>query len=239
MEPRIIFEDEWLVVIDKPAGMVTNRSKTTRGETVQEWFESKLQSDKGTELQSSEFTDKGGVVHRLDKETSGVLVLAKTPQVYENLKSQFLERKVTKVYIALVHGQMPQEEGIISTPITRNPKIYGKFMVGGELSRTAVTNWKVLKEYTVLNAQYSLLEVTPLTGRTHQIRVHLTHLGHPIAGDSLYGMRKQITEERKWCPRLFLHATSLTFSHPVTLQKMKVVSPIPSQLDQVLGTLVH
>lgn len=224
-----------MVVIDKPAGMVVNRAQTVKNITVQDWFAPKLQSYRVTELQSSEFLEKGGIVHRLDKETSGVLLLAKTLESYEGLKKQFLERKVKKIYLTLVHGRMSQEEGIISTPIERHPKIYGKFMIGKDLSRTAVTQWKVVNRYQ----EYTLLEVTPLTGRTHQIRVHLAHLGYPVAGDSLYGKGKQVGEERRWCPRLFLHASDLQFMHPITGRVVDVGCDLPAELRQVLASLLH
>ena len=147
---KIIFEDEYLRVIDKPAGVVSE--------------------------------SLGWVAHRLDKDTSGVLVMAKTDDAYEALKKQFEERNVKKVYLALVHGVMKGESGIVTEPIMRNPKIGNRFVVGSG-GRSAITEWKVIKKFD----GYCLVEMRPMTGRTHQIRVHLKHLGHPIVSDPLYG----------------------------------------------------
>ncbi len=237
-EPKVVYDDESLVVIDKPAGMVVNNSQTSREETVQEWFATtyKLQL---TAYADTEFAQKGGVVHRLDKDTSGLLIMAKNPQSYEKLKSQFLNRRVKKTYIALVHGKVDPKQGIISLPITRNPKVWGKFSVGGDLSRTAVTEWKVLNHYGLNTDSYSLLELKPMTGRTHQLRVHLKHMGHPIVSDSLYLNSRQSDKDRMWCSRMWLHAQKLSLKHPVLEKIMDFECPVPSDLVTALGKLVH
>lgn len=222
----IIFEDENICVIDKPCGMVVNNAQSVKSETVQDWFAPKL------DLSASnlEFLSKGGVVHRLDKDTSGVMVLAKNEQAYEKLKLQFLERKTKKTYWALVHGKMPEEKGIISASIDRHPKDSHKFAVSDNPSRTAITEWRVLKEYSMSNVQYSLLELSPHTGRTHQLRVHMQHLHHPIVSDPVYGFRKSLKDDLAVCPRLFLHAKSLTFVNPTTNHEVTFESELPTDL---------
>lgn len=226
MEPKIIFEDQWICVVDKPAGMVVNDSTSAKGLTVQQWFGIKGEG---------EFGQKGGLVHRLDKDTSGVMVLAKTAESYEDLKKQFLERKTSKTYIALVHGKMDQQEGIISLPIDRHPVIKTKFAISDNLSRMAITHWSVKQEWS----GSSLLELRPLTGRTHQLRVHLQHLGHPIVSDPIYGFKKKLQEDLEWCPRLFLHAQKLEFVHPKSCERVIFESKLPSELGGVLETLIH
>lgn len=232
--PEIIFEDENLVVINKPYGMVVNNAESVKVQTVQDWFASKVQRFRGTEVQSSEFLQKGGVVHRLDKDTSGVMILAKNEESYEKLKLQFLERKTQKTYLALVHGEMPQETGIITNPIDRHPKDRKKFAVSDNPARTAITEWKVLDGYSVLGNRYSLLELSPHTGRTHQLRVHMQYLHHPIISDPIYGWQKSIKDDLKICPRLFLHAKSLELVSPTTGEKVKFEAPLPSELQAVL-----
>jgi 23S rRNA pseudouridine1911/1915/1917 synthase len=240
-EIRIVFEDEWLVVVEKPAGMVVNNSRTWAEETVQNWFarisNSQFLTDKNTE-----FGQRGGVVHRLDKETSGLLLLAKNQIVYNDLKRQFMERIVHKMYSCLAHGILDPEKGVISVPIVRHPKLWGKYTVGSDLSRTAITEWKRVMNYeagALSKEKYSLLELKPITGRTHQLRVQLKYLGHPVVSDSLYLGRKQLKEDLKWCPRLWLHASRLQFKHPQTGKIMVFESGIPSDLQQALEKLVH
>lgn len=218
MEIKIIFEDEDLCVIDKPSGVVVNDSNSTDGNTIQSWFKNKL------ELRTSnlEFIQKGGVVHRLDKDASGVLILAKNEVAYERLKSQFVNRTVEKTYLVMVHGQMKEKESLISTPIERNPNKKMRFFVGTDLSKTGITTWKVVKE----NADYSYLEVKIMTGRTHQIRVHMKHLGHPILSDPLYGFGKTWQEDLKICPRLFLHAWK------VIIDQREFVAELPKELKE-------
>lgn len=193
---KVLFEDAWIKIIDKPSGVVSE--------------------------------SLGRVAHRLDKDTSGVIVLAKTDEAYDKLKKQFEERKVKKVYLALVHALPAGRQGIITEPIMRNPKIGNRFVVDAS-GRSAITEWKIIKKFD----KYSLLEVRPMTGRTHQIRVHMKHLGHPVVSDHLYG-GKQYKEDIKWCPRLFLHAKSLEFTHPGTGERVTFESELPKELERVL-----
>ena len=244
MEPRIIFEDDQILVLDKPAGWVVNRAETTKaGETVQEWVEKKLKvkSEKLKVDKDLDFYRRAGIVHRLDKETSGLLLVAKTPQAFENLQKQFKERKVKKRYLALVHGKVAPSEGEITASVGRLPWNYKKFGVlpGG---REAKTRYHVLSiMYKVLGGKkkpFSFLELTPETGRTHQIRIHLKYLGYPIVADTNYAGRKNAREDRKWCPRMFLHASSLSFTHPVTQKTIKFDLPLPGDLNRALNTFL-
>lgn len=210
MTPKIIFEDDTFLVIDKVAGVVVNRSESQKEETLEDWAVGKF------------------IVHRLDKDTSGLLVIAKSPEAFENLKSQFKNREVVKKYLALVHGQVTPPEGIINAPIERNPfnrKHFGVFPGG----REAITNYKSLKSLKSL----TLLEVTPHTGRTHQIRVHLKYLGYPIVSDPIYGGRKNYSRDLRFCPRLFLHATYLKIKHPATGEILEFNSPLPADLNRI------
>ena len=231
MDIKIIFEDEALCVIDKPYGVIVNNANTVKSETIQSWFSAKCQVLGAKE---SEFAQKGGIVHRLDKDTSGVMVLAKTEEAYEKLKLQFLERKTKKTYWALVHGKMSEPTGIVSAPIDRHPKDSRKFAVSTNLSRTAITERKVLKVLGAKGQELSLLELTPQTGRTHQLRVHMQHLHHPIVSDPIYGFQKSLSEDLKICPRLFLHAKTLTFVSPTTNQEATFDSDLPQELQSSL-----
>lgn len=242
---KIIYEDEYLVAIDKPAGITVNRSDTTRDEeTIQDWAVKKyvisnlkFQPDKSLIL---EFKNRAGIVHRLDKETSGILLIAKTPEVFTDLQKQFRERKVEKKYIALVHGKVTPETGEINVPLGRlsfNRKRFG-VVAGG---REASTKYKVLDiKYLVLNRHketVSLLKLYPKTGRTHQIRVHLKYFNHPVFSDSFYAGRKTARNDRRILPRLFLHASELSFIHPVKNKVIKLGSPLPKELKKFLSDL--
>ena len=250
MNIKIIFEDDSFLVIDKPSGVVVNRAETTKEETIQDWVEkyviasdSEAISSVPEEIATSptaprndnileEFQSRGGIVHRLDKDTSGVLVIAKTPAAFENLKNQFKNRETVKKYLALVHGEVELAVGTVNAPIERNPFNRMRFGIfpGG---REAETGYKVYKEYN----GYTLLEITPKTGRTHQIRVHMKHLNHPVVSDPIYGGRKQSKQDLSLCPRLFLHATSLSLKHPLTSEVLTFTSPLPVDLDKVLSAI--
>lgn len=249
MEIPIIFEDEWMCVIEKPAGMVTNNAESVKEETVQGWFSAKHQiQNSNNQINNNnlefsnlnlEFINKGGVVHRLDKDTSGILVLAKTVEAYEGLKKQFMERTTRKEYTALVHGEFKEETGELSTPIERNPVDKKKFYVGKDLSRMAITEWRALGSYQLPGNSYQLMELLPHTGRTHQLRVHMQYLHHPIVSDPIYGYRKTWEEDLQWCPRLFLHAGKLKICHPITKEPMEFKAELPNDLATALQKLVH
>ncbi len=201
--PETIFEDNDILVLNKPAGVVVNDSENTGRETLQNII------SKNFNFEISKLKDfRSGIVHRLDKETSGIIMVAKNKDTFEKLQREFFERRVEKKYIALVHGELSQEQGIINKPIGRLPKNRRKFGIV-EGGRDAETQYKVLKVYEKDGEKLSLLELKPKTGRTHQIRVHLKSIGHPIVSDPLYAGRKTLRHDLKWCPRLFLHATEL------------------------------
>jgi 23S rRNA pseudouridine1911/1915/1917 synthase len=225
MDVKIIFEDESLLVVDKPWGITVNNAETTKNqETIQDWLNSKFQIPNS----QTEFYEKSGIVHRLDKDTSGVLVIAKTPESYSKLKLPFQNRETIKKYYALVHGAVEPPSGTVNVPIGRNPFNRTRFGVfpGG---REAETIYKAIQICRHTGMQFTLLEVQPKTGRTHQIRVHMKYINHPIVSDPIYGGRKQIREDLKFCPRLFLHAASLT------ILGKTYESPLPADLQNVLN----
>lgn len=231
MNPLIIFEDESILVLDKPSGWITNDASTTTTQpVVQTWLRENF---KYPLIGDRERRD--GIVHRLDKETSGLLIVAKTINAFENLQSQFKERKVTKTYIALTHGEIEPKEGEIVASVGRLPWRRERFGVlpGG---REAITKYKVISYHSLITdhgSLFTLVELYPKTGRTHQIRIHLKFIGHPIVGDFFYAGRKTAREDRLWCPRLFLHAKEITFFHPQTGKEVKFESELPKDLNLV------
>jgi len=231
VNPTIIFEDESILVLNKPSGWITNDASTTTTQPVlQTWLRENL---KYPLIGDRERRD--GIVHRLDKETSGLLIIAKTISAFENLQSQFKERKVTKTYIALTHGEIELKEGEIVASVGRLPWRRERFGVlpGG---REAITKYKVISYHSLITdhgSLFTLVELYPKTGRTHQIRIHLKFIGHPIVGDFFYAGRKTAREDRLWCPRLFLHAKEITFFHPQTGKEVKFESELPKDLNLV------
>jgi len=228
----LIFEDQDLLVLAKPAGQTVNRAETTANEiTLQDELEKYL----GIKKSEEGIGGRAGIVHRLDKETSGILVVAKTQEAFEKLQAQFKERTVDKEYLALVHGKT-DPEGEVRAPIDRHPKFRRRFEVveGGRESTTGYHREALLNKE---EESYSYLRVHPLTGRTHQIRVHLKHIGHPVVADPLYLSDKRLKEDLKLCPRLFLHAASLTFTHPSTGARMRFEADLPDDLRKALSSL--
>jgi len=235
---EIVYEDSDLLVVNKPPALIVNRSEAHPGVvTLQDWVEEssrcKVQSAK---LGEGEFYERSGIVHRLDKDTSGLLVIAKTPEAFLDLKRQFKERRVKKGYLALVHGKVEPSSGVVNKPIGRNPKDPKKFAVV-EGGRPATTKYVAAESYSARNGGYTLLNVEPRTGRTHQIRVHLKSIGHPVVGDKLYASRRQVREDKKWVPRQFLHAYRLGFNHPRTGEWLAFEAGLPADLEKVLDKL--
>ncbi|MBI3984581.1 MAG: RluA family pseudouridine synthase [Candidatus Levybacteria bacterium] len=233
---KIIFEDDDILVLDKPAGITVNRSNTTTHEqTVQDFIEKRYKSFSQKQNETEDFYLRAGIVHRIDKETSGILLVAKNIDSFKNLQAQFKERKVNKVYIALVHGHVIPNEGEISVPVGRLPWNRERFgvLAGG---RQAQTFYKTLLE---LDLPFTLLELSPKTGRTHQIRVHLKYINHPIFADYLYGGRKTARDDRKILQRVFLHASKISFFHPKTNKEISFTSPLPYELTQTIERLKH
>jgi 23S rRNA pseudouridine1911/1915/1917 synthase len=232
MEPKILYEDKSLFVLDKPAGWVVNNAQTTaKNKTVQDW----LRENFDYEISKNE-KYRSGIVHRLDKDTSGVILVAKTKSVFENLQMQFKNRGVEKVYVVLVHGSIRQKSGEINMPVGRLPWNRERFGVlpGG---REAVTRYKFLSEYELDGKKFTFLEAFPKTGRTHQIRIHFKYLGYPVVADSFYAGGKTARGDRVWCPRLFLHAKEIKFRHPESNQEVTFSSELPQDLKSALSTL--
>lgn len=227
--PKILFEDSALLVVDKPSGMITNDASTVVGQTtLQSW----LFENFDYEIAKDHFC-RSGVVHRLDKETSGILLVAKTKKAFEALQKEFKERTVTKEYIALAHGMVMPEKGKIEAAVGRLPWNRRRFGVlqGG---REAVTEYEVKDYYEREGEKYSLLRLMPKTGRTHQIRIHLKYIGYPIFSDTFYAGRKTSRRDRQVIPRLFLHASEITFKHPKTGETIEISDPLPEDLKNPL-----
>ncbi len=201
-EPKIIYEDENILVVDKPAGLETAAEVKTNEPTLVDWLVSKYPSI----VKVGPDPARPGVVHRLDKNASGLLLVAKTEVAFELLSKQFKERTVKKEYTVLVHGEVSQDEGIIEFPIARaNSGRFAALPLGSENGRLAITEYEVIKRFK----NFTLLSARIKTGRTHQIRVHFFALGYPVVGDKLYRSKK--TKE-PLLPRLFLHASKIGFS---------------------------
>ncbi len=246
MDPKIVFEDEEILIIDKLAGIVVNRAESVKGETVQDWVEEKQKTvdspprfaERGRGRQKTEslsdFVRRAGIVHRLDKETSGLLIIAKTSEGFSNLQNQFKERKVEKHYLALVHGKVEPKEGEIRAPVGRLPWQREKFgvLAGG---REARSKYQTRSSFRYQDSDYTLLEIKPETGRTHQIRVHLKYWGHPVVADDKYAGRKTNRKDREWCPRLFLHASFIAFTHPKTGKRVEFSFSLPQDLKKAFG----
>lgn len=236
LSPKIIYEDSYLLVVDKPSGMVVNNAETTKNfYTLQEWTKKylKISVTESEDEKERIFFERSGVAHRLDKETSGILLIGKNPQALASLMLQFKEKKILKTYIALVHGKLTPASGEIQVPIGRLPWNRTHFGVLPE-GRQSQTLYKVVK-YCILEEGkkseiLSLVEAYPKTGRTHQIRVHMRYLGHPIFADSLYAGRKNIRRDRKILPRHFLHAKRVQLLHPVSGKQISFTSEIPAEL---------
>lgn len=240
-ELKILYEDSSCMVIDKPAGIVVHAGEDGKyaGNTVSDAILHKISK----ELCRKEFCGSGrvGIVHRLDKDTSGVLIIAKTLKGYEDLVKQFKERRIHKIYLALVFGKLKHLEGIIDSPIGRNLNDRKKMWVQSEdFGRQAVSHYKVIKEFNVVNGvMASLIEVKIETGRTHQIRVHMSAIGYPVIGDATYGKKKinAIFAKKFGLNRQFLHAHEISFVSPKTKKTVSVRSDLSDDLNSVLEKL--
>jgi 23S rRNA pseudouridine1911/1915/1917 synthase len=220
---EILYEDGHVAVVDKPAGMVVHpafghTSGTLVNAVLARW----------PEIARFSVPDRAGIVHRLDKETSGVILIAKSAEALENLQAQFKARTVEKRYVALVEGMPQTPKGLVDAPIGRDPDQRKRMAVVHD-GREAVTEYHVLENY----AYHSLLDVFPKTGRTHQIRVHLAFIGCPVVGDTVYGPRKQRIKMK----RHFLHAAAITFGLPDGGNRLTVESPLPPSLQNILDKL--
>lgn len=219
----IIYEDDFILVVNKPSGLVVNRSNTYKGKTLQDFLEEKYDFSGGEE---SEFKNRSGIVHRLDKDTSGCLVVAKDVETFLELQRQFKERKVEKEYIALVNGRVGEESLEIEAPIGRSLSNPLKLSVLSS-GKPALTKIQKIKDIEVNENLYTLLKVSPKTGRTHQIRVHLSAFNHPVVCDSVYCSKKVLEMNQNAFSRLMLHARFLNIFHPKTQKIMSFEAPLP------------
>ncbi|HZP07210.1 MAG TPA: RluA family pseudouridine synthase [Terracidiphilus sp.] len=252
----VVYEDADLAVINKPAGMMVHagsgqtesaRSKGTLVNALLHRFHSL--SSTGGEL-------RPGIVHRLDKETSGLIVVAKNDRAHAALGAMFAGRKVKKTYIALVEGEVKREKGTISAAVSRDPVRRTRMTTQpNENARSAVSHYEVIRRLATRFGKFTLVRVRIETGRTHQIRVHMASIGHPVVGDTLYGGAGQLTDqealkaaqsraarrnaepERLKLGRNFLHAAQLEFAHPLTSKPIALEAPLPGELQAFLGRL--
>ncbi len=281
----ILYEDDDILVIDKPAGLIINTAQTHHQLSLQDLVAQYLDSAHQTfsdqipaALLPADYDpqfgspldiwqERRGLVHRLDKDTSGVTVWAKNPTSLLHLLSQFRQRTTSKTYLCLVHGLFPADkmQDRINLPLARKPSNRQLMAVTAVGGRTALTLYQVQKswpqfdfsrlqehfaasfpdqnltlkkrELDKLYQGFSLVQAMPKTGRTHQIRAHFTHLKHPLVGDQSYLSHKKARIDQLWCPRQFLHAQSLSFTHPVSQQPLTFTSPLPQDLQTALTFL--
>jgi 23S rRNA pseudouridine1911/1915/1917 synthase len=213
----VLYEDEWLLVVDKPAGMAVHPSPGhSSGTLVHGLLGHGLAGGEGF---------RPGVVHRLDKDTTGLLVVAKSDEVHRRQVAMMRRRAVDRRYLALVHGNFAVESGTIEAPVGRDPVRRKSMTVGGLAAREARTHFRVLERFD----DFTLVEVRLETGRTHQVRVHFLAIGHPVAGDPTYARRDVLGLGRQ-----FLHSYRLSFSHPMTGEELRIEAPLPADLTAVL-----
>jgi len=220
---NIVFEDDDIAIIDKPSGMVVHSgaghlTDTMADAAVTRW----------PKISSVGDTDRPGIVHRLDRDTSGLLIIALNPTAYNNLTLMIKKHEIERIYTALVHGHPKSSTGTIDAPIGRDPHHRTRQAVN-EDGRPALTHYEVIREI----GQFSFIKVRLETGRMHQIRVHMTAIGHPIAGDQTYGKRQGIAN----LSRQFLHASKLTFNHPISSEKISVTSKLPDDLQSAISLM--
>ncbi len=224
----ILLEDETLLVINKPAGLVVHPAQGHTGGTLVNALLARYPDLAAMQTVETDAPDRPGIVHRLDRDTSGVIVVARTPAALRHLRQQFKARTVEKTYLALVFGQPDVSAGIIDVPLGRDPRHRQKFTARAD-GKAARTHYQVRETFP----NYSLLEIGLETGRTHQIRVHLAWLGCPVVGDTVYGRRKNSLGLK----RQFLHAWRLCFEHPTTGEILEVEAPLAEDLQVVLEGL--
>ncbi len=259
MEPKILYEDQYILALDKPSGLLVHGDGRSEAETLVDWIDENYPDLKEVgepqTLQNGEIIKRPGIVHRLDRDTSGVIIVCKTKEAHEFLKEQFQNRKVEKVYNAVVWGNFSEElkEGKIDKPIGRSASDFrrwsAEYGAKGEM-REAVTEYKVLLPHPGLRLdppldqgregkkkqEFSYLEVRPKTGRTHQIRVHLKAISHPVVCDRLYGPKINQETETLGFKRLALHALSIKLKLPSGMQ-LTIESPLPEEFENAKNLL--
>ena len=222
MNLEIVYEDEDVVVVNKPQGMVVHPSAGHPNGTLVNGLLYQIKN-----LSTINDVVRPGIVHRIDKDTSGLLMVAKNDRAHESLAQQLKDKTSLRKYVALVHGEIPHEKGRIEAPIGRS-KVNRKMQAVIEGGKSAVTHFEVLKRFE----GYTLIELQLETGRTHQIRVHMNYIGYPVAGDPLYGPKKTLKGNGQ-----FLHAKLLGFEHPTTGENMVFEAPLPEIFKKTLKQL--
>lgn len=235
-EPEILYEDNEVLVINKPTGLVVHSDGKTKEKTLVDWILEKYPEIKDVgepgKTSTGEIVPRPGIVHRLDRETSGVMLIAKTDESFQNLKKQFQEHKIQKTYEAFVVGEVKNDEGIIDRPISRSSKDFRMWTAqrgGRGEERTAITEYKVLKR----KEGFSFVQVTPKTGRTHQIRVHFKAINYPLVADRLYG---RDSENNLGFERLALHSRQVTFKS-INGEERVFEAPYPVDFDRAISWL--
>jgi len=232
LDLTVLWEDDDILVVNKPPFVVVNRAESIKGETIQDWARRKLRILGGQAEKMSDdekvFWQRSGVAHRLDKETSGCLVIAKNPRALTAVLAQFKTREVKKEYLALVHGHLTPKEGTIRLPLSRSRFDREKWEIKYS-GKTAETTWKVEEYYR----RATLVRLFPRTGRTHQIRVHLAHLGFPIYADEKYLTRSLVAPDRERLAHHFLHAEKIGFFDMGHAWR-EVSAPLPTDMAKLL-----
>jgi 23S rRNA pseudouridine1911/1915/1917 synthase len=230
---EVLFEDECLLVLNKPAGIVVHPAPGNWTGTLVNALLHHFQTSGGT-VSAVGGKERPGLVHRLDKQTSGVMVIAKTDVAHRALSAQFKHHTIIRVYEALIWGVPKKGHGLIELAIGRDTKERKKFSSRTTSPRDSITEYKVDHRYGKVAAHVLLY---PRTGRTHQLRVHLTSLGHPILGDPTYGGNKVCTIDQVEIPRVMLHARTLGFQHPLTAETLEFTRPLPADMQEVVRAL--
>jgi 23S rRNA pseudouridine1911/1915/1917 synthase len=244
----VVYEDADLAVINKPAGMMVHAGSGQSDDARSGGTLVNALLHRFRALSSNSGDLRPGIVHRLDKNTSGLIIVAKNDPAHAALASLFSGRQVNKTYIALVHGSIEKAKGTITEAIGRDPLRRTRMTTRPtENARSAVSHYEVVRRLTTRFGRFTLIRVRIETGRTHQIRVHMASLGHPVVGDTLYGAAGQLTEQnlarRKQVPerlrlgRNFLHAARLEFQHPISKKTLQLESPLPQELEALLARL--
>jgi 23S rRNA pseudouridine1911/1915/1917 synthase len=228
----VIYEDSDILVVNKAAGMVVHVGSGIKSGTLVNAILHRFAPLGGISTMGGDL--RPGIVHRLDKMTSGLVVVAKNDAAHRRLSDQFKAREVHKTYVALVHGRVAADRGEISRSVGRDPRRRTRMKAGGIAPREALTRYRVLRRF----GHFTLVEALPQTGRTHQIRVHLASLGHPVVGDTTYGAPAKLRfgdSEEPTLPRTFLHAAKLAFMHPLTGAPLEFEAPLPEELATFLA----
>jgi len=219
----VLYEDEDLLVIDKQAGLVVHPARGHREGTLAQLL--------GAAVAGGPDPQRAGIVHRLDRNTSGLLIVARSEEAHRLLQRALAERHIVREYLALVHGRPPARTGAIEAPIGRDPRVRTRMSVDGSSAREARTHFAIERSL----GRFTLLRLRLDTGRTHQIRVHLQAIGHPVIGDPEYGARGSGgASDTLGLERQFLHAARLSFTHPLSEVPINVISPLPQDLQAAL-----